>query len=104
MSLIVRNVLAVIGGLAVGTVVKMALVMLNAFMLFPMPAGADMHDAEQRKAYVATRDPAQISEADLNQCSECEGPNFTPWDEHRPGPRCKGRMKVDPAGPTTLWD
>ena len=50
----VRNVLAVIVGLAVGMVVNMALLMLNGYVLFPMPDGMDMNNAEQMNAYVAT--------------------------------------------------
>jgi MFS family permease len=50
----VRNVLAVIVGLAVGMAVNMSLIMLNAYALFPMPQGTDMNDAEQMNAYVAT--------------------------------------------------
>ena len=50
----IRNILAVIGGLAVGMAVNMALVMLNAYVLFPMPQGTSMQDTEQFKAYIAT--------------------------------------------------
>lgn len=37
-----RNAGAVIVGLVVGMMVNMALVMLNAYVLFPMPEGMDM--------------------------------------------------------------
>lgn len=50
----IRNILAVIAGLAAGMAVNMALVMLNAYVLFPMPAGTDMSDPEQMNAYIAT--------------------------------------------------
>jgi len=50
----IRNILAVIVGLAAGMAVNMALVMLNAYVLFPMPAGTDMSDPEQMNAYIAT--------------------------------------------------
>ncbi len=50
----IRNILAVIAGLAVGMAVNMALVMLNYSVLFPMPDGIDMFDPEQMKAYIAT--------------------------------------------------
>lgn len=50
----IRNVIAVIVGLAVGMVVNMSLVMLNANVLFPMPEGTDMNDPEQLNAWVAT--------------------------------------------------
>ncbi len=49
-----RNVFAVIAGLVVGMVVNMALVMLNAYVLFPMPEGTDMADPAQMNAYIAT--------------------------------------------------
>jgi len=49
-----RNILAVIAGLAVGMGVNMALVMFNGYVLFPMPAGTDMNDPEQMNAYIAT--------------------------------------------------
>jgi len=44
----------VIAGLVVGMVVNMALVMLNAYVLFPMPEGTDMSDPAQMNAYIAT--------------------------------------------------
>ena len=50
----VRNVIAVIVGLAAGMAVNMSLVMLNAYVLFPMPEGMDMNDPEQMNAWVAT--------------------------------------------------
>ncbi len=49
-----RNVVAVISGLVVGMAVNMALVLLNAFVLFPMPEGTDMNDPEEFAAYIAT--------------------------------------------------
>jgi len=49
-----RNVLAVIVGLAAGMAVNMALIMLNGYVLFPMPEGMDMYDPEQMNAYVAS--------------------------------------------------
>ncbi len=53
-----RNIGAVIVGLIAGSVWNMALIMLNAKVLFPMAEGADMQDPEQMKAYVASL-PAQ---------------------------------------------
>jgi len=50
----IRNILAVIAGLFVGMVVNMSLVMLNAYVLFPMPPGTDMNVPEQLNAYIAT--------------------------------------------------
>jgi MFS family permease len=49
-----RNILSVIAGLFVGSAVNMALVMLNAYVLFPMPPGTDMNVPEQLNAYIAT--------------------------------------------------
>ena len=49
-----RNIGAVIVGLIAGNVWNMALIMLNATVLFPMADGTDMQDPEQMKAYVAT--------------------------------------------------
>ena len=48
----VRNVVAVIVGLAAGMAVNMALVMLNVEVLFPMPAGMDMYDPAQMNEYM----------------------------------------------------
>ncbi|MBV1859467.1 MAG: hypothetical protein KUG77_13725 [Nannocystaceae bacterium] len=50
----IRNVLAVFAGLAAGMVINMALIMLNAYVLFPMPAGMDMNDPVQMNVYIAT--------------------------------------------------
>jgi MFS family permease len=50
----IRNIVAVVGGLVVGMAVNMSLVMLNAYVLFPMPEGMDMNDPEQMNAWVAT--------------------------------------------------
>ena len=50
----IRNILAVFAGLAAGMVTNMALVMLNAYVLFPMPPGMDMNDPDQMNAYIAT--------------------------------------------------
>jgi hypothetical protein len=49
-----RNIGAVIAGLVVGMIVNMALVMLNGYVLFPMPAGMDMNDPAQLNNYIAT--------------------------------------------------
>jgi MFS family permease len=48
-----RNVLAVLGGLLVGGALNMALVQLNMRVLFPMPQGMDTNDPAQFNAYVA---------------------------------------------------
>ncbi|MDP6539629.1 MAG: hypothetical protein QF903_01700 [Planctomycetota bacterium] len=50
----IRNILAVFVGLAAGMAVNMAIVMVNAYALFPMPEGTSMADTEAMKAYVAT--------------------------------------------------
>lgn len=49
-----RNIIAVIAGLAVGMVVNMALILLNSYVLYPMPEGMDMQDTEQMNAYIRT--------------------------------------------------
>jgi len=49
-----RNIGAVLAGLVVGGVWNMALIMVNATVVHPMPAGTDMNDPEQMKAYIAT--------------------------------------------------
>jgi MFS family permease len=51
---VIRNIVAVVVGLAAGMAVNMSLVMLNAYVLFPMPEGMDMNDPEQMNAWVAT--------------------------------------------------
>ena len=48
-----RNVGAVIAGLIAGSMVNMALVMLNSYVLFPMPEGTSFSDPESMKAYIA---------------------------------------------------
>ncbi len=48
-----RNIGAVIAGLIVGSIVNMALIMLNATVLFPMPDGLDMSDTAAFNAYIA---------------------------------------------------
>ena len=50
----IRNILSVLAGLAVGMAVNMALVLLNAYVLFPMPPGTSMQDPEHLNAYIAT--------------------------------------------------
>ena len=49
----IRNILAVVAGLGTGMAVNMALVLLNAYVLFPMPPGVDMQDPEAFQAYVS---------------------------------------------------
>ncbi len=49
----VRNILAVVVGIAVGMTVNMALIQLNSLVLFPMPPGTDMNDPAQFNAYIA---------------------------------------------------
>lgn len=49
----IRNIGAVIAGMVVGGVVNMAVVMVNAFVLFPMPPGTSFEDPEQMAAYIA---------------------------------------------------
>ena len=48
-----RNLFAVMLGLAVGMAVNLALIELNSQVLFPMPPGTDMSNPEQFNAYVA---------------------------------------------------
>ena len=50
----IRNIVAVVIGLAAGMAVNMSLVMLNAYVLFPMPEGTGVNDPEQINAWVAT--------------------------------------------------
>ncbi|MDP6955960.1 MAG: hypothetical protein QF599_08280 [Planctomycetota bacterium] len=42
----IKNIVAVLVGLAVGMGVNMALISLNAYVLFPMPGGTDMYNQE----------------------------------------------------------
>lgn len=49
-----RNIIAVVIGMVVGMAVNMGVIMLNATVLYPMPAGLDMNNPEQMSAYVAT--------------------------------------------------
>ncbi len=42
-----RNIAAVVAGLVVGGALNMALVLLNAEVLYPMPPGTDMNNPEQ---------------------------------------------------------
>lgn len=48
-----RNIGAVFAGLIVGMAFNMAVIMLNATVLFPMPPGSDMNDPADMNAYVA---------------------------------------------------
>jgi hypothetical protein len=52
--ILIRNIFAVIVGLAIGMAVNMALFMLNALVLFPMPEGMDMNDSVQLNAWIVT--------------------------------------------------
>jgi len=49
---ILRNVGAVLLGLIVGSVFNMALIMLNSYVLFPMPEGVTFQDAEAFGEYI----------------------------------------------------
>ncbi len=49
----IRNILSVVAGLFVGSVLNMALILLNAHVLFPMPEGMNMAEPEQMNAYIA---------------------------------------------------
>jgi hypothetical protein len=51
---VIRNILAVVVGLFVGSCVNMALIMLNTSVLYPMAPGTDMNDPAAMNAYVAT--------------------------------------------------
>ncbi|QDU66170.1 hypothetical protein [Engelhardtia mirabilis] len=50
----IRNILAVVIGLVAGMAVNMALVLLNVYVLYPMPEGTSMQDPEQFNAYLGT--------------------------------------------------
>jgi len=54
LNVTIRNTFAVIVGAAMGMAVNMALIMLNAMVLFPMPEGMDMAVPDQMNAYIAT--------------------------------------------------
>ncbi len=49
-----RSVGAVLIGLIAGMAVNMAIILLNMYVLFPMPPGLDMNDGPAMSAYVAT--------------------------------------------------
>lgn len=53
-SPMLRTILGVIAGLFVGSIFNMALIMLNAYVLFPLPAGADMNVPKVMTAWIAT--------------------------------------------------
>jgi len=48
-----RNLVALVVGVAAGMCVNMGLVMLNAYVLFPMPPGTDVQNPEAFQAYVS---------------------------------------------------
>ncbi len=50
----IRNIVAVLVGLTVGMGVNMAIITLNARVLFPVPEGLNMDVPEEMNAYVAT--------------------------------------------------
>jgi len=50
----IRNIIALVVGLALGMVVNLALVSLNMSLLHPMPAGSSMSDPVQFQAYLDT--------------------------------------------------
>jgi hypothetical protein len=52
MGKIVRNILAVLAGMIVGSAVNMGLIMLS-WQIFPMPEGMDPNDSAQFNEYVA---------------------------------------------------
>lgn len=49
-----RNIGAVLAGMVAGSLVNMALILLNSFVLFPMPPGTHFNTPEQVSAYLAT--------------------------------------------------
>ena len=51
---VLRNILAVIVGLAVGMAVNASIIEFNSRVLFPAPEGADLNDMVQLRAYVET--------------------------------------------------
>ena len=53
-NLVLRNIGATLLGLFVGSLFNGALISLNAFVLFPMPAGASMEDPVAFQAYLDT--------------------------------------------------
>lgn len=50
----VRNLLAVLGGFLVGSVLNMLVIQLNMELLYPLPPDLDMNDPEQFNAYLGT--------------------------------------------------
>lgn len=50
----VRNIGAVIAGLIAGMAVNMAIIMLNSYVLYPMPEGTEFSDTEAMAAYIET--------------------------------------------------
>ncbi len=48
----VRNIGAVFAGMVAGMMVNMAIVMLNSYVLFPMPEGTDFNDPVSMGAYI----------------------------------------------------
>lgn len=53
-SLWMRNGLAILGGLGVGSAVNMALITLNTAVLFPMPQGVSFDDKQAFADYIAS--------------------------------------------------
>ena len=53
-----RNALAVLAGVVVGSALNMGLIQLNMQVFFPAPAGMDMNDPAQFNAFIASL-PAQ---------------------------------------------
>jgi hypothetical protein len=50
----IRNGLALLCGLAVGSALNQLIIQINTGLLFPMPAGSDMHDLNQLNRYLST--------------------------------------------------
>ncbi|CAJ1934850.1 unnamed protein product [Cylindrotheca closterium] len=56
-NLFVRNGLAVVGGLAVGSAINMGLITLNSKYLFPMPPDVSFDDEEKFGDYIKSLPP-----------------------------------------------
>ncbi len=59
MNPVARNILAVVAGIVLGSVVNMALVMLGP-MVVPLPEGADISDMEKLRASLALFKPVNF--------------------------------------------
>eukprot|EP01006_Ploeotia_vitrea_P043903 TRINITY_DN66788_c2_g7_i1.p3 TRINITY_DN66788_c2_g7~~TRINITY_DN66788_c2_g7_i1.p3 ORF type:complete len:142 (-),score=18.35 TRINITY_DN66788_c2_g7_i1:630-1055(-) len=49
-----QNIGAVVLGFVIGSMVNMAFVLLNVYVLYPLPEGVDMNNSQQMSAWVET--------------------------------------------------